>query len=57
LLDEHKHRFAHGMLGPEREVFAIKLLHAMSRNDEAAQRLQAFRRTYPDSVYLNRLER
>jgi hypothetical protein len=56
LLDEHKRRFAHGMLSPEREVFAIELLRSLSRSDEAAQRLQAFRRSYPGSVYLNRLE-
>lgn len=56
LLNEHKQRFAHGMLTPEREVLAIQLLRSLSRRDEAARRLRDFRRNFPDSVYLQRLE-
>jgi hypothetical protein len=56
-LNEHKLRFAHGMLAPEREVLAIELLRALSRRAEAARRLEEFRRAFPGSVYLQRLER
>jgi hypothetical protein len=56
LLDEHKRRFAQGMLAPEREVMAIEILRAQSRSSEATLRLNAFRQHYPDSVYLQRLD-
>jgi hypothetical protein len=56
LLGQHAQRFAHGMLAPEREVLAIEILRAEGRNTEADARLRAFRRSYPDSVYLERLE-
>lgn len=55
LLAEHKRRFRHGMLGPEREVLAIELLRSLSRKEEASVRLQEFRREYPGSVYSTRL--
>jgi hypothetical protein len=57
LLDEHKRRFDHGTLSPEREVLAIELLRALSRKTEAAARAEAFRRDYPGSVYLPRVLR
>ena len=56
LLDEHRRRFARGMLAPEREVLAIEILRAQSRTTEARARIAAFRASYPSSVYLERLE-
>jgi len=54
LLDQHERRFARGMLVQERELLAVELLQALAREDEARARLQAFRRRFPDSIYLRR---
>jgi hypothetical protein len=56
LLDEHKRRFARGILAPEREVLAIEILRVLSRTAEADARLKAFGEHYPGSVYLHRLK-
>ena len=56
VLDEHKRRFPAGMLSPEREVLAIELLRSLSRTQEAERRAREFRRDYPKSVYLSRIQ-
>ena len=56
VLEEHMRLYPHGILAPEREVLAIEILRAESRGSEARTRLDAFRRRYPNSVYLERLE-
>lgn len=56
LLEEHKRRFPAGMLSPEREVLAIELLRSLSRTQEAERRAREFRRDYPKSVYLSRIQ-
>ena len=54
-LDEHARRFPHGMLSQERELLAIQLLRALSRDAEADKRAQAFRHDFPRSIYLSRI--
>ena len=54
-LDQHRRNFPHGMLSQEREVLEIELLRALSRTAEADKRLEAFRRDFPRSIYLQRL--
>lgn len=54
-LDEHKRLFPRGMLSQEREVLAIQLLRALSQERAAQQRVEAFRQTFPGSIYLPRL--
>ena len=56
VLDEHKRRFPAGMLRPEREVLAIELLRSLSRTREAERRARDFRRDYPKSIYLWRIQ-
>lgn len=55
LLDQHRRLYPHGSLTPEREVLAIELLRRLSRAQEADRRADAFRRAYPDSIYLPRV--
>jgi hypothetical protein len=57
ILAEHARVYPSGILAPEREVLAIQILRAQSRTSEANSRLTAFRQHYPDSVYLERLEK
>ena len=57
LTDEHARRFPSGDLGPEREVLAIEALCALKRRSEAHARLDAFRRQFPQSLHVARLER
>jgi hypothetical protein len=57
LTDEHARRFPSGDLGPEREVLAIEALCALKRRAEAHARLDAFRRQFPQSLHVARLER
>jgi hypothetical protein len=57
LTDEHARRFPSGDLGPEREVLAIEALCALKRRSEARARLDAFRRQFPQSLHVARLER
>jgi hypothetical protein len=57
LTDEHARRFPSGDLGPEREVLAIEALCALKRRSEARARLDVFRRQFPQSLHVARLER
>jgi hypothetical protein len=56
LLQTHATRFADGQLAPEREVLAVEALRGLGREDEAERRLQAFRKRYPGSIHLRRLQ-
>lgn len=56
LADEHRARFAAGSLAQEREVIAIEALLRLGRRDDALRRAQEFRRSFPASAYLQKLE-
>jgi hypothetical protein len=56
LADEHAHRFAGGMLRQEGEVIAIDALVRLGRRDAAVARALSFRRTYPASTHLRRID-
>jgi hypothetical protein len=56
LLQTHATRFAEGQLAPEREVLAVEALRALGRKEEAERKLQAFRKRYPGSIHLRRLQ-
>jgi hypothetical protein len=57
LTNEHVRRFPSGDLEPEREVLAIEALCALNRRSEARARLDVFRRQFPQSLHVARLER
>jgi hypothetical protein len=56
LLREHADAFPQGILGVERRVLTIEALMNLGRHAEAKQALEAFRRDYPSSVHMRRLE-
>ncbi|MCB9593246.1 MAG: hypothetical protein H6719_10990 [Sandaracinaceae bacterium] len=56
LTREHERRFGPGTLAQEREVVAIDALHRLGRDPEARTRAAAFRRQWPRSAHLRRLE-
>ncbi len=56
LLREHAERFAQGALVQEREVMAIEALVNLGRLDEARGRADRFRRQYPASSHLLRID-
>ncbi len=57
LTQEHARRFPRGELVEEREVLAIEALAGLGRRSEARARLDAFRRRFPQSLHVARLER
>jgi hypothetical protein len=57
LLDEHERRFPRGVLGDERELFAIELLIRAGKRAEASERLNELRTRSPSSPYLGIAER
>lgn len=57
LCDEHAARFPRGMLGQEREVIAIEALVRMGRIPEARVRAATFRKLFPRSAHLARIDR
>lgn len=57
LTDEHRHRFARGMLAQEREAIAVEALVRLGRSSEGRVRAQAFFADYPSSPYRVRVER
>lgn len=57
LLQQHAERFPTGKLVPERELLAIEVLRRLGREREAKLRRQRFEQRYPNSIYLQRLDR
>lgn len=56
LLERHAVEFPRGVLGMERRVLTIEALTNLGRQSEAKRALDAFRRDYPSSVHMRRLE-
>ncbi|MBX3273736.1 MAG: hypothetical protein KF729_25955 [Sandaracinaceae bacterium] len=57
VVEEHRRRFAQGVLREEREVFAIEALLALERSAEAERRYYDFVRDFPRSDHRDSLER
>ena len=57
LVQEHERAYPHGLLEQERELLAIAALLSLDRVETAQLRAQDFRRTFPYSVHLRRLDR
>jgi hypothetical protein len=53
--EQHAHRFPHGALAQEREMIAIEALLGLHRGDQAKRRADAFRKQWPTSTHLVRL--
>jgi outer membrane protein assembly factor BamD (BamD/ComL family) len=51
-LEQHQHRFLNPLLAEERDAMWVEALAQAGRQDEARQRAAAFRRTYPQSLFL-----
>jgi hypothetical protein len=49
--ERHRTRFPSGRLAEEREALAIRALVASGRSEEARRRAQAFRASYPNSLF------
>lgn len=56
LVAEHERSWPRGMLGQERDMLRIQALVALGRRPEAKQRAEAFRKSYPKSAYVQRLD-
>jgi hypothetical protein len=56
LAQQHRARFAGGVLAQEREVIAIDALRRLGRLKEAEARAQAFERAFPNSAHRRKLE-
>jgi hypothetical protein len=56
LAELHATRFAHGVLGQEREVVAIRALLQLGRASEAKARAQRFASAHPGSAHRPRIE-
>ncbi len=56
LAGEHAKKFPAGMLTQEREVIAIDALVRLGRRAEAVQRANAFRKAFPSSAHLRRID-
>jgi TolA-binding protein len=56
VVEAHIAAFPQSLLAQEREVVAIEALVALGRVDDARDRLRAFRRRWPTSTHLVRLE-
>lgn len=56
LAEEHRSTFPNGTLAPEREFVAIRALVKLGRRDDARTRATQFRRRFPDSAYLSRID-
>ena len=56
LAAEHAKKFPSGMLTQEREVIAIDALVRLGRRAEAVQRANAFRKAFPKSAHLRRID-
>ena len=55
-VDEHARRFPRGTLVQEREVLAIDALLRLSRRSDAEARAEAFRKSYPRSGHVRRID-
>jgi len=51
LLDQHRERYARGVLREEREAYAILLLRRLDRAEDAERRLVDFRMDFPNSNF------
>ncbi len=56
-VQEHERAYPDGVLEQERELLAIAALLSLHDHASARHRAQAFRRTFPHSVHLRRLDR
>jgi len=54
--DQHKRRFASGMMVQERETIAVEALARLGKGEEAWQRARAFFVVYPHSPYRGRID-
>lgn len=57
LCERHRRLYPTGELLEEREVLVVEALAALGRRDEARQRAEAFRKSYPASPYSGRIRR
>jgi hypothetical protein len=56
LVEEHQRRFPAGRLAEEREALRVKALLGLDRRAEAQRAAGTFRRQFPKSALLNRIE-
>ncbi len=56
LAQQHRARFAGGVLAQEREVIAIEALRRLGRSAEADARAEAFERAFPNSAHRRKLD-
>jgi hypothetical protein len=56
LADDYARRYPGGFMRQEAEVIAVTALVRLGRDDEAQRRGAAFRRTYPTSSHLQRID-
>ena len=56
VLDDHKARYAAGLLAEEREALAVRTLSALGRTTEVRERGQRFAARYPGSLMLPAVE-
>lgn len=56
LTDDHRRRFAAGVLGQEREVIAVEALARLGRSEDAKRRAATFRQTFPNSAHREKVE-
>ena len=56
-LDQHRREFPRGQLSAEREFLAVEALRHLDRTDEARQRADALRISFPSSSYAARPSR
>jgi hypothetical protein len=56
VLSEHERTFPAGRLSEEREVLRVKALVGLGRTDQARRSAARFRRQFPKSVLLHKLD-
>ncbi len=57
LIEEHRTRFPRGVLIQERELLRIEALVKLGRSEQARAAARRFRRSYPQSAHLSRIDR
>lgn len=57
VLEQHRQRYAHGVLREERDAFVIEALLTLEHVDEAERRYYDFLSDYPESAFRERLRR
>jgi outer membrane protein assembly factor BamD (BamD/ComL family) len=53
---EHRRRFPDGQLSEEREALRVQALSGLGRNEEATRAAAAFRKNFPGSVLISRMQ-